>query len=284
MKRQKKIALILRIILAIFMLTFALFPIVWIISASFNPTNSLVGQPLIPPNPTLDNYKTLFTNSIQPYPRWYLNSLGISIIVTIVGTAITTLAAYAFSRFRFRSRKPLLQAILLIQVFPNFLNMVALFLILQQLGNVVQWLGLNTYGGLLLVYLGGVLGANTWLTKGYFDAIPRDLDEAAKVDGASHWQIFSIIMLPLVKPILVVVGLLTFIGTYSEYVLAKVLLTDKYMYTLAVGLNAMVSNQFAQNWGVFSAGALLAAIPTLLLFLIFQKHLVGGLTAGSVKG
>jgi arabinogalactan oligomer/maltooligosaccharide transport system permease protein len=148
---------------------------------------------------------------------------------------------------------------------------------------VVQWLGLNTYGGLLLVYLGGVLGANTWLTKGYFDAIPRDLDEAAKVDGASHWQIFSIIMLPLVKPILVVVGLLTFIGTYSEYVLAKVLLTDKYMYTLAVGLNAMVSNQFAQNWGVFSAGALLAAIPTLLLFLIFQKHLVGGLTAGSFK-
>jgi ABC-type maltose transport system permease subunit len=284
MKRQKKMALIFRIILAIFMLIFALFPIVWIISASFNPTNSLVGQPLIPPNPTLDNYKSLFTNSIQPYPRWYINSLGISIFVTIVGTAITTLAAYAFSRFRFRSRKPLLQAILLIQVFPNFLNMVALFLILQQLGNVVQWLGLNTYGGLLLVYLGGVLGANTWLTKGYFDAIPRDLDEAAKVDGASHWQIFSIIMLPLVKPILVVVGLLTFIGTYSEYVLAKVLLTDKYMYTLAVGLNAMVSNQFAQNWGVFSAGALLAAIPTLLLFLIFQKHLVGGLTAGSVKG
>jgi ABC-type maltose transport system permease subunit len=284
MKRQKKMALIFRIILAIFMLIFALFPIVWIISASFNPTNSLVGQPLIPPNPTLDNYKSLFTNSIQPYPRWYINSLGISIFVTIVGTAITTLAAYAFSRFRFRSRKPLLQAILLIQVFPNFLNMVALFLILQQLGNVVQWLGLNTYGGLLLVYLGGVLGANTWLTKGYFDAIPRDLDEAAKVDGASHWQIFSIIMLPLVRPILVVVGLLTFIGTYSEYVLAKVLLTDKYMYTLAVGLNAMVSNQFAQNWGVFSAGALLAAIPTLLLFLIFQKHLVGGLTAGSVKG
>ena len=284
MQRQKKLALIFRIILAIFMLTFALFPIIWIISASFNPTNSLVGQPLIPPNPTLDNYKTLFTSTIHPYPRWYLNSLGISIFVTIVGTAITTLAAYAFSRFRFRSRKTLLQAILLIQVFPNFLNMVALFLILQQLGNVVSWLGLNTYGGLLLVYLGGVLGANTWLTKGYFDAIPRDLDEAAKVDGANHWQIFTIIMLPLVRPILVVVGLLTFIGTYSEYVLAKVLLTDKYMYTLAVGLNAMVSNQFAQNWGVFSAGALLAAIPTLLLFLIFQKHLVGGLTAGSVKG
>ena len=283
-RRGKRIALIFRIVLAILMLIFALFPVVWIISASFNPTGSLVGQPLIPENPTLDNYRELLTSTIHPYKRWYINSLFITTIVTILGTAMTTLAAYAFSRFRFKTRKPLLQSVLLIQVFPNFLNMVALFLILQQLGRVVEGFGLNTYGGLLLVYLGGVLGANTWLTKGYFDSIPRDLDEAAKVDGASGWQIFWDVLLPLVRPILVVVGLLTFIGTYSEYVLAKVLLTDKSMYTLAVGLNSMVSNQFAQNWGVFSAGALLATLPTLLLFLIFQRYLVGGLTAGSVKG
>lgn len=283
-RRGKRLALIFRIVLAIIMLIFALFPIVWIISASFNPTNSLVGQPLIPEHPTLDNYRELLTSTIHPYKRWYINSLGITIVVTILGTTITTLAAYAFSRFRFKTRKPLLQSVLLIQVFPNFLNMVALFLILQQLGRVMDNFGLNTYGGLLLVYLGGVLGANTWLTKGYFDSIPRDLDEAAKVDGASGWQIFYDVLLPLVRPILVVVGLLTFIGTYSEYVLAKVLLTDKSMYTLAVGLNSMVSNQFAQNWGVFSAGALLATLPTLLLFLIFQRFLVGGLTAGSVKG
>ena len=283
-RRGKRLALIFRIVLAIIMLIFALFPIVWIISASFNPTNSLVGQPLIPEHPTLDNYRELLTSTIHPYKRWYINSLGITIVVTILGTTITTLAAYAFSRFRFKTRKPLLQSVLLIQVFPNFLNMVALFLILQQLGRVMDNFGLNTYGGLLLVYLGGVLGANTWLTKGYFDSIPRDLDEAAKVDGASGWQIFYDVLLPLVRPILVVVGLLTFIGTYSEYVLAKVLLTDKSMYTLAVGLNSMVSNQFAQNWGVFSAGALLATLPTLLLFLVFQRFLVGGLTAGSVKG
>jgi len=276
--------LIFRIVLAIIMLVFALFPIVWIISASFNPTNSLVGQPLIPENPTLDNYRELLTSTIHPYKRWYINSLFITIIVTILGTTMTTLAAYAFSRCRFKSRKALLQSVLLIQVFPNFLNMVALFLILQQIGRVMDNFGLNTYGGLLLVYLGGVLGANTWLTKGYFDSIPNDLDEAAKVDGASGWQIFWDVLLPLVRPILVVVGLLTFIGTYSEYVLAKVLLTDKSMYTLAVGLNSMVSNQFAQNWGVFSAGALLATLPTLILFLIFQRYLVGGLTAGSVKG
>ena len=178
----------------------------------------------------------------------------------------------------------MLQAILLIQVFPNFLNMVALFLILQQFGLYIPALGLNTYGGLMLIYLGSTLGANTWLTKGYFDSIPRDLDEAATVDGASPWQTFTQILLPLVRPILVVVALLTFIGTYSEYVLARVMLTDKNMYTLAVGLNAMVSNQFAQSWGVFSAGALLAALPTILLFMFFQRYLVGGLTAGSVKG
>ncbi len=283
-QRGKRIALIFRIILAIIMLIFALFPVVWILSASFNPTNSLVGQPLIPPNPTLDNYRTLFTSTVNPYPRWYLNSLFVATTVTIVGTAITTLAAYSFSRFDFRSRRGLLQAILLIQVFPNFLNMVALFLILQQLGRYIPALGINTYGGLFLVYLGGTLGANTWLTKGYFDSIPRDLDEAATVDGASGWQVFSQVLLPLVRPILVVVGLLTFIGTYSEYVLARVLLTNKFNYTLAVGLNQMVSNQFSNNWGVFSAGALLAALPTVLLFMFFQRYLVGGLTAGSVKG
>lgn len=283
-RRGKRLALIGRIVLAIVMLTFALFPVLWIFSASINPTGSLVGQPLIPSNPTLANYQRLFNNPINPFPRWYLNSLFLASVVTIFGTMITTLAAYAFSRFNFRSRRPMLQAILLIQVFPNFLNMVALFLILQQFGSYIPALGLNTYGGLLLIYLGGTLGANTWLTKGYFDSLPRDLDEAATVDGASGWQVFWMILLPLVRPILVVVGLLTFIGTYSEYVLARIMLTDQNMYTLAVGLNMMVANQFAQNWGVFSAGALLAALPTILLFMFFQRYLVGGLTAGSVKG
>ncbi len=284
MRRGKLITLIFRIVLAIITLIFALFPIVWVISASFNPTNSVVGQPLIPPNPTLDNYRALFNDPLNPFPRWLLNSLYLSIVVTIAAVIITTLAAYAFSRFRFNGRRQLLQSILLIQVFPNFLNMVALFLILQQIGTYLPRLGLNTHGGLMLLYLGGTLGVNTWLMKGYFDSIPRDLDEAATVDGATPWQVFWVILVPLVRPILVVVGMLTFIGIYSEYVLARIILTDKSLYTLSVGLNLFIQNQYSGRWGTFSAGALIAAIPVVALFLIFQRYLVGGLTSGSVKG
>jgi arabinogalactan oligomer/maltooligosaccharide transport system permease protein len=120
--------------------------------------------------------------------------------------------------------------------------------------------------------------------KGYFDSIPRDLDEAATVDGASAWQVFWVVLLPLVRPILVVVGMLTFIGIYSEYVLARIVLTDKYLYTLSVGLNLFIQNQYAGRWGVFAAGAIIAALPVVLLFLFFQRYLVGGLTTGAVKG
>ncbi len=283
-RRNRQMALIGRIILALAMLTFALFPVIWVFSASLDPSGNLTNQSLIPNNPSLENYARLFNNPLQPYPRWYLNTLLLASATTVIAISITTLAAYAFSRFRFRSRRQLLQGILLIQVFPNFLNMTALFLILQQFGSYIPVIGLNTYGGLLLVYLGGALGSNTWLTKGYFDSIPRDLDEAARVDGASSWQTFRLVILPLVTPILVVVGLLTFIGTYSEFVMAKVILTDKNMYTMAVGLSLFIQDQFSQNWGVFSAGALLASVPIIVLYQIFQRYLVGGLTAGSVKG
>jgi ABC-type maltose transport system permease subunit len=283
-KRNKRIALAFRILLAIVMLIFALFPIVWIFSASINPSGSLIGQSLIPQNPTWDNYRYLFNNNQHPFPLWMWNSLKLSVLTTFLALVITVLAAYAFSRFRFNGRRQLLQSVLLIQVFPNFLNMVALFIILTQLGDYIPRIGLNTHMGLLLLYLGGTLGANTWLMKGYFDSIPRDLDEAATVDGAGPFQTFWLVILPLVRPILVVVGLLIFISTYSEYVLARIVLTDKFQYTLSVGLNLFIFNQFGQRWGVFSAGALIAALPVVIVFLIFQRYLVGGLTSGAVKG
>lgn len=282
--QQRRWMLALRILLAIVMLFIALFPVVWIFSASINPSNSLVNQQLIPRNPTLDNYRNLIQSQMFPFRTWMFNSLKLATITTALGVIMTAMAAYAFSRFRFRGRRSLLQTLLLIQVFPNFLNMVALFIILRQLGEYVPWLSLNTHGGLLMLYLGAILGVNTWLAKGYFDSIPRDLDEAAMMDGASHWQTFWLVILPLVRPILVVIGLLIFIGTYSEYVLARIMLTTSENFTLAVGLSLFINDQFANRWGVFAAGSLLGAIPIVLFFLIFQRFLVGGLTSGSVKG
>jgi ABC-type maltose transport system permease subunit len=281
---QQRIALILRILLALVMLVFALFPVVWIFSASINPSNSLANQTLIPANMTFENYRNLLSSDIFPFSVWMWNSLRLAVITTLLGVMMTAMAAYAFSRFRFRGRRSLLQSLLLIQVFPNFLNMVALFVILRQLGEYVPWLALNTHGGLLLLYLGGILGVNTWLAKGYFDSIPRDLDEAATVDGASHWQTFWLVILPLVRPILVVIGLLIFISTYSEYVLARIMLQSSDQYTLAVGLSLFIQNQYANRWGIFAAGSLVGAIPIVVIFLIFQRYLVGGLTAGGVKG
>ena len=283
-KQQQRMALLLRIFLALIVLFYAIFPVVWIFSASINPSNSLVNQQLIPDNATFANYRALAASTLFPFRTWMWNSLMIATITTAFGVVFTAMAAYAFSRFRFRGRRSLLQTILLIQVFPNFLNMVALFLILQQLGAYIPQLGLNTHGGLILLYLGGILGVNTWLAKGYFDSIPRDLDEAATIDGASHWQTFWMVIMPLVRPILAVIGLLIFIGTYSEFVLARVMLTRVENYTLAVGLSLFISDQFANRWGVFAAGALIGAVPIVVIFLALQRYLVGGLTAGSVKG
>ena len=282
--QQRKLALGLRIVLAILALLFALFPIIWIFSASIDPSNSLAGQRLIPANATFANYQNLVRSDLFPFRTWMWNSLRIAITTTILGVLFTALAAYAFSRFRFRGRRSLLQTILLVQFFPNFLYMVALYLILQQVGAYIPWLSLNTHGGLILLYLGGVLGLNTWLMKGYFDAIPRDLDEAAMMDGATHMQTFLTVILPLVRPILVVVGLLSFVGTYSEYILARVMLTSVDKYTLAVGLSLFIRDQYANRWGQFAAGALIGALPTVIIFMALQRYLVSGLTAGSVKG
>ena len=282
--QQRKLALGLRIVLAILALLFALFPIIWIFSASIDPSNSLAGQRLIPANATFANYQNQVRSDLFPFRTWMWNSLRIAITTTILGVLFTALAAYAFSRFRFRGRRSLLQTILLVQFFPNFLNMVALYLILQQVGAYIPWLSLNTHGGLILLYLGGVLGLNTWLMKGYFDAIPRDLDEAAMMDGATHMQTFLTVILPLVRPILVVVGLLSFVGTYSEYILARVMLTSVDKYTLAVGLSLFIRDQYANRWGQFAAGALIGALPTVIIFMALQRYLVSGLTAGSVKG
>jgi arabinogalactan oligomer/maltooligosaccharide transport system permease protein len=173
----------------------------------------------------------------------------------------------------------------LIQMFPQFLAVVAIFLIFGTITDYWPAIGFNTWWGIILLYLGGALGVGTWLMKGFFDTVPRELDESATVDGASHVQIFFRILLPLVAPVLAVTGLLAFISTINEFVLANIFLTDSGAKTLSVGLWGLVAaEQRNTNFGVFCAGTLLTAIPTVLVFQVLQRYIVEGLTAGAVKG
>lgn len=281
---QYRIGVGLRLLLAVFLIIFSTFPILWVISASFNPTGSLATQTLIPSNPGLGNYRTLLTSGEFPFWTWFWNSLKIALITDVLSLSITTIAAYAFSRFRFRGRQTLLKAILLIQVFPALLALVATFLMISQIGDVFPFLGLNTHASLILVYLGGAMGINIWLMKGFLDTIPRDIDESAMVEGATDWQIFTRLILPLLRPILVVIAILNYIGTYSEFILARVLLKGSEQYTLMVGLQVFAGAQFQQRWGVFAAGVLIGALPIMIIYLILQDQIVGGLTQGAVKG
>ena len=289
-KFQKRSSIVIRFIIALLLIFFAVFPVLWIISASFSNTQSLSTQTLIPPRPGLLNYQRFsgldsgYTFGSIPGLLWIFNSVKVSTISTILSLAITTMAAYAFSRMRFAGRVTMLKAILLIQVFPNLLALVAIYVLIFQVGEIIPTLGLNTHAGLIMVYLGGSMGINIWLMKGFLDTIPRAIDESGMVDGASHFQIFYHLLLPLLRPILVVIGILSFIGTYGDFVLARILLNDVDKYTLMVGLQIFTAGQFDQKWGVFAAGALLGALPIMIIYLALQDQIMGGLTAGAVKG
>jgi ABC-type maltose transport system permease subunit len=280
-KARFRITLAFKYLIAAIVLIYSLFPIIWTISASFSPTGSISGQSLIPNPPTMRNYERILS---QDFWLWMWNSFKISSISAILAGLITLMSAYAFSRFRWAGRSQLLLVILLIQVFPAILAMVALFAILQQIGNYIPFLGLNTHGGLILIYMGGALGVNVWLMKGFFDSIPRDIDESGKVDGASDWQIFWRLLFPLVRPIMVVSMILTFFGTYSDYLMPRIMITTASKFTLMLGLQTFIGANYAQEWGAFAAGAVLGAIPMVAIYLILQDYIVGGLTAGAVKG
>jgi len=281
---QRKFGIAIRLVIAVILIIFSIFPVLWVISASLNPTGTLATQTLIPANPSLDNYKALLTMDQFPFWNWFLNSIKIATITAVCSLAITTVAAYAFSRFRFKGRQAMLKGLLLINVFPALLALVATFLMISQIGDVIPAIGLDTHASLILVYLGGAMGVNIWLMKGYLDTIPRDIDESAMVEGASNWQIFTQLILPLLKPILIVVLVLNYISTYGEFVMARVLLRSNESYTLMVGLQIFAGAQFSQRWGVFAAGALMGALPIMIIYLTLQDQIVGGLTQGAVKG
>ena len=282
-----------RHIVALVAVAIALFPIAYVASAAFNADSSLSGASLIPREVTTDNFteilrpdptKSQLQSSTSHYLTWLGNSLLIALAVTVFNVLLAALAAYAFSRFRFKGRRFGMLSLLLIQMFPQALAFVSIYLILLRVGDVFPFMGLDTRIGLILVYLGGAMGIQTWLLKGFFDTIPVELDESARVDGATPSQIFWGVVLPLALPILAVIAILTFVGIFNEYLIAATLLQSNGNFTLPLGLRGYVDKQYAEHWGPFAAGVLLAGIPIMIIFMSLQRFIVAGLTQGSVKG
>jgi arabinogalactan oligomer/maltooligosaccharide transport system permease protein len=264
---------------------FALFPLIWMTSASFDKLGSISAQQLIPKYRGLDNYRTLFGNPEQPYWIWMRNSVVIASLNAVIQLAIGATAAYALSRFRYRGRKTTLMTILIVQMFPQLLAITAFYVILADLRKSIPFMDFGNPIALLVIFAGGALGVNAWMLKGFFDSIPSEIDESAKIDGASHGQIYTRIILPLALPMLSVVALLSFIGTMNEFLLTSVILGgNQRSITLAVGMQQFIEQNFDKNWGAFAAGALIATLPVMILFIWLQKFVVSGLTAGSLKG
>jgi len=254
------------------------YPLLWTIGMSLNPGTSLYSASIIPKNASFEHYKWLFTNPESDYLIWYKNSLYVAFANSIISVFITALIAYAFSRYRFVGRKYGLYAFLVLQMFPSLMAMVALYILLNMLSL------LDSLWGLILIYVGGQIPFNAWLVKGYFDTIPLELDEAARIDGAGHLGVFFKIMLPLAKPILAVVALFNFMAPFTDFLIPSIVIRSPEKYTLAVGLFNFINDQFANNFTRFAAGSILIAFPIAVVFLFLQRYLITGLTAGGTKG
>lgn len=277
-KNRKIIRLTLTYLTVLFVATIILYPVLWVFGSSLNPGNSLSGSSMIPDNATFDHYKELFNTEESYYLRWYWNTLKICLLTMVITVAMIALMAYSFSRYRFVGRKHGLMTFLVLQMIPNFAALIAIYVLAVVTGLI------NTHIALVLIYVGGLLPMNTWLAKGYFETIPKELDESARMDGAGHFRIFWTIILPLAKPILSVIALFAFITPFTDFILARVILRSEEKYTLAVGLYELVANNFGAEFTKFAAGAVLIAIPISILFLSLQRYLISGLTAGGTKG
>lgn len=253
-----------------------LYPVVWILLSSVNPGDSLQAISFIPDHISFDHYKYLFTQT--SFGTWYKNTLFIASMNMILSSILVVTAAYAFSRFRFPGRRQGLMTMLVLQMFPGFMGMIAIYILLLQLDL------LDNLWGLILVYAGGSIPFNAWLVKGYFDGLPKSLEEAAKIDGASHVTIFFKVMMPLSYPILVFVAVTNFIGPWMDFIFARLVLRSTENKTLAIGLFEMVTGNTNTKFTTFAAGAVLVAVPITILFLFLQKYLVEGLRAGANKG
>jgi arabinogalactan oligomer / maltooligosaccharide transport system permease protein len=259
------------------MVVFALFPVFFVVQAAFRPGQSLYSLTLSlwPDHPTWDNFVYIWTQ--RPFPTWLKNSLGIGIGTMICGLIGSATGAYALARFRFAGKRMTLILLLAIQAFPTVLALVPIYIILKTVGLI------GSPFGLMLAYVAGALVFSTWNLKGYFDTIPRELDEAALIDGCTVTQAFIRIVLPLSLPALAVTALLMFLTAWNEWVMAQTLLLSEDAYTVPVGLWGLQDN-YRIPWGYFAAGSLIVSIPVVVLFLGLQQYFRSGLTVGGVKG
>ena len=255
----------------------AVYPITRILTISLRPGDQLLSQSLalIPDGATFENYRVLFGET--PFLRWLTNSLLVSGVVTITGVALASTAGYALSRFRFAGRKTALSGILVTQMFPATMLLLPLYIVLIKLGLI------NSYLGIVVIYSATALPFCVWQMKGYYDTIPASLEEAARIDGATPWQAFTKVILPLAAPALVITALFSFMSAWNEYVVAAVVLQDPELFTMPVGLK-MFQGSMSTQWGLYAAGSLLVSIPVIALFLLLSRFLIGGLTLGAVKG
>ena len=276
-KRQTQIRLGLTWLLIGFVSLLIIYPLVWTVGASLNPGNSLMSSSIIPKKISFEHYADLFNGTVD-YVTWYWNSMKISFCTMVLTLIFVSFTAYSFSRFRFYGRKNGLILFLLLQMIPQFSALIAIFVLSQMLGLV------NSHLALILIYVGGMIPMNTYLMKGYIDAIPRDLDESARMDGAGHFRIFIEIIMTLSKPIIAVIALFSFTGPLGDFILSTTILRTPDKFTLPIGLYNLVSMKMGASYTTYAAGAVLISVPVALLFLWLQKFFVSGLTAGGSKG
>lgn len=271
----KKVKTVLIYVELIFVAALILVPVIWIVGSSFGNSTSLASASMIPKEPTLRNYQMLFEKT--NFKQWYLNTLKIAVINMVCSTILSTLTAYVFSRFRFKGKTAGLMSIMVIQMFPSFMSMTALYILFQNFGL------LDNLYGLAFIYIGGQIPYNTWLMKGYLAGIPFSLDEAALIDGATRLQIFRIIIIPLALPMITFLAVTTFMSPWMDYVLPRLLISSDNKKTLAVGLYELISGNTNSNYTMFAAGAILVAVPITILYMALQKYLIYGITAGATK-
>ena len=256
----------------------ALLPVWYIAMLSFSSGSGALsgGLSLLPKNFTVKNYRDIIVK--EPFLRWFMNSLILSVGTMVISMGTSVLAAYAFSRFRFKGRNGTLWVLLVLNAFPQLLTMFAIFRLFKILNLI------NSYWGLILIYSGSMCIFSIWNMKGYFDSIPIDIEEAAKIDGASDAKVITKIMLPLARPTIIVTAVMVLIFVWNEYLFSTTFMMKESCYTLAGGLYALQSNDYSRSWPMFCSAAILVSVPVLIIFFCIQKYMVSGLTAGGVKG